>query len=59
MRVDLAWLDDLVYLDDRDPGALGEARIEVLRAAAELAVAEGIGTVGGDEGVVDLDGGLE
>jgi len=56
---DLAGLDDLVHLDDRDPRGLGEARIEVLAAAAELDVAEPVRAVTAQQGVVDVDRGLE
>src|SRR5262249_22271066 len=57
--VDCARLDDLVDLDDCDAGAFGEAGVEVLTAAAKLAVTEPIGAVRGHERVVDANGRLE
>src|SRR5262249_12358625 len=58
-RRDFARLDDLVDLDDRALGRLGEARIEVLVASAELDVAEAIGAITAAEGVVETDRVLE
>ena len=55
MGIDLTRLDDLVDFDNGDARAFGKARIEVLRAAAEFAVAKAVGTIGGHEGVVDTN----
>jgi hypothetical protein len=41
------------------PRTLGETGIEVLATAAELAVAEAVGPIGTDEGVVDANRRLE
>src|SRR5579859_2686904 len=59
MRVDLTWLDDLLDFDDGDARSFGEARIEVLSAAFEFAVAQAVGAIGRHEGIVDLDRWLE
>src|SRR5439155_7562899 len=50
---DLAGLHDLVHLDDRGARGLGEARIEILAAAAELDVAEAVRAIASQQGVVD------
>jgi hypothetical protein len=59
LRSDLAGLHDLIDLDDRDPRGLGEAGVEVLAAPAELYVAEPIGPIAAEQGVVHPDRVLE
>ena len=59
MGIDLTGLDNLIGLDDGDLRAFGEARVEVLGAAAKLAVAERVGAVGGYQRVVDVDRGFK
>ena len=49
---DLADVDDLVHLDDGDLRGFGEARAEVPAAATDFGVADAVGAVGADEGVV-------
>ena len=53
--LDVANLDDVFCFDDRDFGVAGHRAVEVLRAEAELHVAQAIGLVGLDEGVVTPD----
>src|SRR5690349_815648 len=55
VRIDVAGLDNFVDLDDSDAGGLGKARVEVLGAAAEFAIAQAVGAVRRHKCVVDFD----
>ena len=59
LRRNDAGLHDLVHLDDGHPRGLGEARVEVLAAPAELHVAETVGAIAPEERVVHVDRVLE
>ena len=55
IRLDTADVDDVLGLDDCDFGVARHGAVEVLRAEAELHVAEAVRFVRFDEGVVALD----
>lgn len=55
-RVDLAHFDNVFGLDDGDAGVAAHGAVEVVGREPELGVAQLVGLVGLDEGVVPLDG---